>query len=423
MTREFECLLNLFSIGSNDVGININLDGVDWNKLERLAEDQGISPIIGYALKITPEIACPEELRKVFINAMRSAGIRNTIRKSDICVLLQELATVGITAVVLKGFAAAEMYRMPECRGSSDVDLLIPADKEQQACDFMQAHGFSVTPRWKNGHHAVCHHPTMGCVELHVMLYDEMVEEIWFGKMDGNEYVSEPYQIVQSVDVSYTTLGYTDHLIFLTLHMVKHFILSGLSIRMMMDVALYYSKNVNKIDQRRFWRILRELRYNKLVSSVLWAMITYCGFHPNTFEGMERIDTEAIYMILDDLELGGCMGLHAKEEREQGWKVYNRRLITDQQSSFFYFVYMIKKRIRAAVGVLLTSKQHLKELYPFLKDRPWLIIYARFLWVIRKWRMVQENGRILNGVVSSKMDISEEGLRRIALFKKLDMMD
>ena len=30
-------------------------------------------------------------------------------------------------------------------------------------------------------------------IELHVILYDEIVEDVWFGKMDGSEFVVEPY--------------------------------------------------------------------------------------------------------------------------------------------------------------------------------------------------------------------------------------
>ena len=55
--------------------------------------------------------------------------------------------------------------------------------------------------------------------------------------------------------------------------MIKHFILSGLTLQMMLDVALYFKKYAEKIDAYRAWGTISSLHYDKLFNCILWAMI------------------------------------------------------------------------------------------------------------------------------------------------------
>ena len=75
----------------------------------------------------------------------------------------------------------------------------------------------------------------------------------------------------------------TDQLLCLTLHMIKHFIEGGLSIRMMLDLALHYVKCKEHIDPTRYWNALKQLHYAELVGSVLWIMIKHGGFSETEF--------------------------------------------------------------------------------------------------------------------------------------------
>ena len=84
--------------------------------------------------------------------------------------------------------------------------------------------------------------------------------------MDGAEYVRESFQTIEFQDGKITTLGPTDQLIFLTLHMIKHFISGGLSIRMMLDIELHFKVNKCAIDQTRYWNIMKRLKYTKLIN-------------------------------------------------------------------------------------------------------------------------------------------------------------
>ena len=93
-------------------------------------------------------------------------------------------------------------------------------------------------------------------VELHVNLYDEIIQEVWFQGMRDEDFILESLRREKTKEESYLTLGCTDHLLFLMLHMVKHFIISGTSLGMMLDTALFFRKHRAKIDTDRIWKIL-----------------------------------------------------------------------------------------------------------------------------------------------------------------------
>ena len=422
MTREFQQMLQLAAMGATSHSIDVDCSDIDWKKIDDLARKQKVTVYIAHALKGSRVLSCPDEIRKPMIQRARGIVVRNAINRSDIIRLLEDMEAAGIHAVLLKGYAIADCYAVPEFRTSSDADIWINPKDEDRACEFMQKQGFSVEPRWKNGHHAVCHHPRLGCVELHVILYDEIVEEVWFGKMDGSEFVTEPHLSVDSKDGRYYTLGYTDHFIFLSLHMIKHFIISGLTVQMMMDVALYLKKHKSEIDVDRFWNTINSLHYDKLLNSILWAMVRYCGFNKDDLPGICAKAPEHVDVILSDLEEGGWMGYTDKEAREEGWHEYNRQKLIKDKSDFRYFVYMIRWKWAQYMSALFPSVNHLAKRYPYVQKHAWLIPYAWTHRLVFRGVNSVRHGILTNQIVTDENSINETAKTRIDLFRKLDMM-
>ena len=422
MTREFEQMLQLAAIGATGYSIDVDCTDIDWKKVVDLAKTQKVSSYIAHALKNNRSLTCPDEIRNPLIQSARGRMFANAINRSAIIQLLETMEAAGIHAVLLKGYAISDCYVVPECRTSSDADIWVKPEDEEKACEFMKQQGFSVEPRWKNGHHAVCHHPRLGCVELHVILYDEIVEEVWFGKMDGSGFVNEPHLRVDTEDGSYYTLGYTDHFIFMALHMIKHFIISGLTVQMMMDVALYFKKYVSQIDIDRFWKTITSLHYDKLFNSILWAMIRYCGFSKNDFPGVCSETPEQVEAILSDLEEGGWMGYTDKEAREEGWHEYNRQRLIKDKSNFRYLIYMVRWKWAMYMSGLFPDRNTLAQRYPYIQKRAWLIPYAWMHRLIFRGTRAIRKGALTYQIVTDEEAINESAKSRLDLFRKLDMM-
>lgn len=373
MTPEFEYLLYLFTCGSKNIKAENSVQDIDFNKTISLAKLHSIYTVIAYAIKNSNINACPHDIYEKAIINVRDVFISTYMRKQNIILLLNEFYIHDLTAVLLKGFNVSNLYYVPECRPSADTDIFIGVKNELKACNLLRDKGFIVNPRNKITHHAVYYHPDMGCIELHTKLYDEIVEDIWFNKTDGNEFVLETYEKVITESGYYYALGKTDNLIFISLHMIKHFIISGLSIRMIMDTGLFFSKYKNEIDVYRFWHTMKKLKYSYLCSTLLEIAVLYFQFSDNDFQGKLSVNKDDCIMILNDLENGGAMGVVDKEEREKGWFEYNRAVYMKKKSRFFYKIYMLKWNIKSRLQNIFLSPIMMKERYSYLSDSLWLL--------------------------------------------------
>ena len=423
MTNEFKALMQLVGAAAQGKAVSGLPDDMDWQKIERLADEQAVQTLLGYALRLSSVLDCPAELRESLVSQMRQEAFSNHAWKHSTLQLLAEMNAAGIPALLIKGYAVADCYAAPDCRMSGDTDLLIEPKNEKRACAFMKANGFAVERRWTNGHHDVCRHPQLGCVELHVMLYDEIVEDVWFGRMDGREFVSESAIEVATQDGSYRTLGYTDHMIFLMLHLIKHFIMTGMSLRMMLDVALFFSHHAERIDSARFWKTMESLKYGTIAQSILWAMVCYCGIDQTSLPGLCGDCPESVEMILDDLESGGWLGKIDEKAREEGWYEYNRQLLMRNRSKAQYLLFMLHWKIGAYLKALFPSRKTLAIRYPCVQKS---VIVIPFAWVhrliFRGSRAVKE-GALTTYIITDEKKIGTSAQERVQMFKNLGMMD
>lgn len=423
MTNEFKALMQLVGAAAQGKALQKLPDDLDWARIERLANEQAVQTLLGYAPRLSPALDCPAELRESLVSQMRQEAFSNHAWKHSTLQLLAEMNAAGIPALLIKGYAVADCYAAPDCRMSGDTDLLIEPKNEKRACAFMKANGFAVEHRWTNGHHDVCRHPQLGCVELHVMLYDEIVEDVWFGRMDGREFVSESAIEVATQDGSYRTLGYTDHMIFLMLHLIKHFIMTGMSLRMMLDVALFFSHNAERIDSVRFWKTMESLKYGTIAQSILWAMVCYCGIDQTSLPGLCGDCPESVEMILDDLESGGWLGKIDEKAREEGWYEYNRQLLMKNRSKAQYLLFMLRWKIGAYLKALFPSRKTLAIRYPCVQKSALLIPLVWLHRLIFRGSRAVKKGALTTYIITDEKKIGTSAQERVQMFKNLGMMD
>ncbi len=411
-----QTLIRLVSAGARKNNIN-GLD-VDWSSVLPLAVEQNVISLVACALLYSPELACPEQLQEHLLNTMRAESSANLIRRQRIMHLLQEMKSAGIDSKVLKGYAVSGCYAHPECRGAVDTDILIDSRQELQAVRFFESHDFRVDPRAATSHHAVCQHKKYGMVELHVALYADLVQDSWFQNINEIDLVREPDIMAEG----FRTLGHTDQMIFLTLHMVKHFILEGLTLRMMIDNALYFASNKHDIDYNRYWATLEKLHFNKLVSGILWNMIRFGGFRIEDFPGLPEEQPEQMARLLNDLLQGGYMGVKEKADRLDCAMEYNRLLLRKQKNALQYQLYMLGWKVKSAAKYMFPSRKMLQKLYPITKHISALI---PFFWF---WQAVSYPiKKIRSGVLKRDVRLENNAMSkvtetRITMFKELGML-
>lgn len=399
-------------------GETVNDLQVDWASVLPIVAEQRVQSLVACALLNSPKLECPAELHGYLLNAMRLESSVNLIRRQRIMHLLQEMKAAGIDAKLIKGYAVSGCYAHPECRGSVDTDILIDVQQEAKTISFFESCGFFVERRAATSNHTVCQHKKYGIVELHVSLYGELVRDNWFHMLDVNDMVQESTVAADEFD----TLGYTDQLIFLTLHMVKHFILGGLTLRMMLDIGLYFANHKQRIDTVRYWTTLKNLRYDKLTSAILWTFIRWGRFSEEEFPGISEECPEQTSLILSDLLMGGYMGAKEKNERFESGMEYNRKLILKQKNVTQYRLRMIGWKIKSGTKYMFPSVKMLRKLYPITIRMP---ILMPFLW---GWQVVSfpmkkiASGALKRDVRSEQSVISTVAKERVAMFEKLEML-
>lgn len=420
-SRRLLCdLIALVSAGARGEQTSINVN--DWESMLRLAHEHNVLPLLACALLRSPDLLCPESIREYALNMMRNSASINTIRRQRVFRLLGEMVTAGFDVKLLKGYVVARYYAFPESRDSVDTDIWIREEQEAAVHAFFEKTGFQTEERSLTGHHGICQHKKYGKIEVHTRLYDEIVEDVWFKGIGSNDFIRDNFEKVSTPDGEYVTLGATDQLIFLTLHMIKHFIDGGLSIRMMLDVALHYTKRSKDIDTARFWGLMDELCYAGLVSTVLMAMSQYAGFDESVFVGIRETNSECVDMLLDDLMLGGYMGVKEQDIRRESGMEYNRQLLLKGKSTLQYKAYMLWWKIRSGIKFMFPSAKFLRQKYSVLEEKPVLFpvlwLYQMIAFPVNKVK----KGVLKRDIRREKNDMNEESKRRIELFRKLGML-
>lgn len=407
--------------GAGAKGTLINDTSVAWQDVIKIASIQNVLPLVSCALLNNPEMSCPAVIKERLLDMMRSTSAANAIRRQRMLHLIHEIEQIGVPVLVLKGYSVSRLYAYPESRESVDNDILINAADEAKVYDFLSERGFTVKGRRPTANDGVCEHKKYGKIEVHVSLYPEITLAAWENLIDVNEFLCEAPYRVNEVDGSYSTLGHTDQLLFLSLHMAKHFIESGLTIRMILDIALHFARYKDKIDTERYWSVIQKLKFEKLMNCILEIAVEYCGFSMEDFPGMFEIEPTQIANVLRDLEEGGYMGALEMQERHESGMAYNRQLLLKSKSPIQYRIYMVMWKIRSASKDMFPSYSHLKEIYPCVNKTP---ILAPALWIYQLFSYPAsklKSGVLKQEIQSDHSTLHELAKKRVQLFEKLDM--
>lgn len=420
MSYEFEYMMHLAGCSAQGIEASAPVQPVDFEKLLDLAREQGIQPLIAHILRRSSHIDCPQALMTPALSNMRQAIAANYMRRNGIVSLLERFEAAGIHAVLLKGFALATEYAVPELRLAGDADILVSRKDEARAYALLAENGFHVDRRAVRSHHGECYHPQLGTVELHVMLYETIVENVWFDGMDG--FVIEPHERITLGDGHCYVLGKTDTLIYLAIHMIKHFINSGNEVRMMLDLGLYFDRHGHELDTQRLLDIVERFPFMRCLYDTLHATIQYCAFDASIFPPLPPKNDEAIALMMDDMESGGMKGNIDQKSREDGLFAFNREMILKKKGKSRYLLFMLSWYMPTWLSALFPSRSHLEQKYPYLSKKPWLLPYAWLHRFFVRGTAVARSGDATRRIVGDEETLTQSGQERVTLFKKLDMM-
>ena len=422
MTCEMEYLMHLFGCGARGVPASAPRQPVDWERVSSLAVEQSVTYTTAIALK-RDALGCPPAIRARLLTSARGAAVKNVLITEQMLTVIGDMQAAGVRTVLLKGADVARFYAHPELRVSADTDLLVAPADEAAAIACLERSGFTLKKkRAPDFNHSVCEHPTLGLVEVHIALLPKMFRKTLTQCWDLDAQALETAQTVTAYETPYLVLDPTINLLFLTEHMMKHFLYGGTSLRMMMDTALYAIGNAGAIDRQRYADALRETKYAYTVRLIFGALVRYCGVDADALPLPPAMDAENLAALLDDLETGGWQGMKHEEHALDAWQYYRytgARAAQDGRE----LRQIGRESRREYKRALFPTMREMQQSYPALRRHKWLYPF----YVVRRLaEKVLKFFRVGVASPSIKRDrreaLSQAGQERLALFERLDLI-
>ena len=234
--------------------------------------------------------------------------------KSDRFVrLYQRFLQADLKVLVLKGIVCRSLYPKPDNRPSNDEDLYVRKEDSARAEQIMVEDGFQVANR--SAEVTTLLDPVSGLsIELHTTLFSEKSQAYGsYQQFFADAFAHPAVHRIMGCDVY--SLSHAQHMLFLIMHFVKHFLHGGVGIRQVLDIIMYAER-----------------------------------FGP-------EIDWDHLYAVLDDIVAAGLFGKSSKEREHSSTITLNA--VADGKRS-------LRKSLFPGVSDLAGR-------YPYLNAHPWML--------------------------------------------------
>lgn len=401
------------SLQNKNVNWDRDFSSEEWTALFRVAESHRVLPMIYEAVYSCPSAKKADgQLFRSFRQRTLHTVMVQALKTRAFLELLNGIIAAGVTPVVVKGLICRELYPKPDHRLSGDEDVLIPADQfalcHKAMCEFGMeplvpeqdfAHAYEVPYGKKD---------SMLYVELHKQLFppDSEAYGDWNRFFEG---VQERAVAEHIQGVSVPTMGYTDHLLYLICHALKHFMHSGFGIRQVCDICLYANAYGAEIQWETLLTRCRELRADRFAAALFRIGEKHLTFDPDKAclpESWRAIGVDERAM-LEDLLDSGIYGADSMSRKHSSNITLNA-------------VSAKKRGGNAGNGVLKTvfpSAKNLSGRYPYLREKPYLLPVA---WADRLLKYRRETAGSSDNHPAESVRI---GNQRVRLMKQYGIIE
>ena len=303
-----------------------------------------ILPMTADALSASGETLLPEHRAAL----KREAALQTVmqIRRTEVFLrAYRAMRAAGAAPLCVKGAVCRSLYPNPDLRASADEDLLVREADLACCIDTLRGLGFTASGP-ASGYEITFRENASGCViELHRSLFPE----------DGgvysrfNELLGDLFRDSETVTVDGTELlcaAPTSHMFYMVLHAFKHFLVAGVGIRQLADIAVFAQHN--DIDWQGLFEKCAVVRLTGFLSAVLRIGadrfgLDVSGVSSPLFDA--GVDAAA---LLRDVMKGGVYGARNADSRRSGnltFKAYAAVLL-QKKTSIFAAIFPPKDSIR-----------------------------------------------------------------------------
>lgn len=253
-----------------------------WPEVLEMADRQHVYALIGDKMAEIPAFC-----ESAFYEQVLKKAVRHTFdqekRDAQFLRLYKAMKKSGLHPLVMKGLACRAAYETQGMlRPSGDEDLLISSREFQAAWKALEEMGYHAAikdrpPDTEQVHHVLFQNENNYTIELHVRPVG--VGNAFFKRMD--RYLDDAHN--RAVRMAWkgeeiSTLCPTDHYLLLIFHMAKHLCGLGIGIRLVADMAVYYTRHVDEIQQEVVQAALDTCGLTLLYCDLVYIANHHLGF-------------------------------------------------------------------------------------------------------------------------------------------------
>ena len=339
----------------------------------------------------------PADLMKTLRSLQRNEIIMQSQKTAEFLLFYDYLASKGLHPIVLKGIVCRSLYPQPEHRASADEDMLIEPAQFQRYHQAILDYGLKLVKPEEDIQKAT----EVAYENKESHLYVETHKALFDRESKAYTYLNDCFDEARARSTTQTIYGTefhvlnpTDHLLYLILHALKHFLYSGFGIRQVCDIIMFSEKYRDEIDwsllsetleKNNAWDFARALlkigKIYLLKENHMHAYLT--GWNLN------QIDEEP---LLSDIMDGGLYGVSSME-----------RL---RASNMTILAFESEKPGRSVFKSVFLPFDKMRSRYPYLKKAPVLLPAAwvhRVMRYLKYTRKSSEGNAITKGVKSIRL--------------------
>lgn len=291
MANSRDILLKLVRIAMGwEVDFSLPKD-IDWKEVLSLAQEQGVNAIAVDGLEIwmkhEPQLLSSPSDKQILLEAiglLQMVEVNNLHQLSALKKLSQILSEKEIPFMIMKGFACAQYYPNPQHRPCGDIDIY-PGGKFQESNNALKDAGVNVDPHYYR--HSVSYINDI-MVENHCVLGDlrgpkKQTRELetWLKREANNALLKEKEAKIKGQVIPggvFPTANF--NALFLPWHVSAHFMFEKVTIRHLLDWALFLTRDGKEIDINLYMDAKKKFTYgySKITDILTNLSLRYLNF-------------------------------------------------------------------------------------------------------------------------------------------------
>ncbi|MBE6793390.1 MAG: hypothetical protein E7532_00410 [Ruminococcaceae bacterium] len=362
-----------------------------WLNVFRLAEIHKVLPlVVDASLKV-----CPPDTDELpsFIKKTKLMVTGQVIKSAAFLNLCKLLTEENIRFLTLKGIVCRQVYPKPDLRISGDEDLFVCSEDFAKITDVLKKAGFFSVKPDTDGIEETFTDGKGLFVEVHKALFDK--DNGYFDKFNAlfDSVFDNPFYL-EVASTKIPTLHPEMHLLYLILHCAKHFFHSGVGIRQVSDILMFYRFYKSSINLENVIDTCRCLSLDKFAAAIFDIGDRYLGF-----EKPDIADIDSDMLLEDILDAG----------------VYGSSSLSRQHSAGITLS-AVKGKRKGALGRIFPSSKELGSGFTYAKKHPVLLPVA--------WghRLMRYSSQVSKTAENSPKDTLSLGKKRVELMKHYGMI-